>query len=292
MAKRPVINQPYPINFEEITFVVTAQCMSSVFLTESYQSVFIGSLLFCIAAGTLQSLCQNKKFNKKNIQRIQGFISNFGNTFTSYAGLVYVSCVHFRNIKHDYALLDCYRLFLFASICCFFSFQISLTVTDRTLNINNSYDSFKYSKPWIVNWRYITYVCYGIIGLSYIHSISNWNLIVFTNGLFASILSYYAAFWLSHSLEFVCYITNTVACILVFMMFILNHSKYVFPSNDLANQFEVFILTFSGCFSQFVSTITYPNMFYTQFEQNKAIRFVIINQVIAAVFIALFHLFV
>eukprot|EP01083_Nonionella_stella_P054581 144094_1 len=98
------LREPDPNNFDGITFVVTAQCMCCLFLTESYKSVLSGNLVFCTGAGILQSLCQNKKFNVKTIKIMHRFIDNFGNTFTSYSSLVYVSCAHFNNHQNGNSL--------------------------------------------------------------------------------------------------------------------------------------------------------------------------------------------
>ena len=274
--------------------------LHSLYISGSYQSVLIGNFIVCVFAGVLKSLCQNKKFTARNIERINSAIDNFGNTFTSFSSLVYDSCLYsLTDTTTNSAILELfesYRYFLFGIILCFISFQISLTAVDRVLNINRMYGKInknKFNTQWNINWRILHSMCYVIIGVTNVYILFHGDFIKLTNCLMASILAYYFTVYVSDSSEFVCYITNIVSCLLVIADFIIFHSKNsINTSNFLANQMDIFILSFASCFSQFASTIIYPNEFFTKYKnRNRAVRFVIANLMISAWAILIFHLF-
>ena len=272
-------------DFNSILFVITAQCINCLFDVESsFKSILISNGVCCILIGILQSLSNNKKFNKKDIKIIDNFIDNFGNTFTSFSSLI-------KDINDDGEDNNIsYQHFLFSILICFLLFQISLTFIDRILNINNFYGKIHIDnirKKGTIHWNYIYFSFYFIISSTYLYFIFvKFKFFELNNCLFASLLSYYITFYFSNklsifSIESMCYFTNIVSCILVMFdnkLFIKNYYFHL----------DIFIISFSSCFSQFVTTIIYTSIWISKDQSVKAMRFIIVNVMIGITFVTIF----
>ena len=268
----------------------------SLLLDESnYESITIGHIGFTLCAGILQSLSINQVLRKLDINRIESLVDLFGNTFTSFCCLVSTSALNKAASTTDSTgFMDSFGRFLWTLTVCCLCFECIQMPMDWILNFNQSFGRInapKHRSKWTVSWTYIRRSCYFVIGISFCYFIvfEPLNVLQVINCTMASIASYFATIYISEYLstspENLCYAVNISSCILVLIDFKLFHSQSAESLGFISKHFDIFILSFSSCFSQFTSTVVFPHKFWNQNQPEKAARFLTVNLVIAAVFI-------
>ena len=255
-----------------------------------YQSITIGYIGFTLCAGILQSLSSNQLLRKLDVEQSERVIDLFGNTFTSFSSLIAVSTMN------TMGFMDSFGRFLWTLTMCCLCFECVQMPMDWILNFNQSFGRInapKHRTKWTISWTFCRQTCYVAIGITfcYFTVFEPLNVLQLINCTMASVVSYFSTVhvseYLSTSPENLCYAVNGCSCILVLIDFNVFHSPSADSLGFVSKHCDIFILSFSSCFSQFTSTVIFPHQFWSQKQQEKAARFLAINSVIAALFIVI-----